>query len=347
MKAAVLLDKKNVRYTEIEEPFVNGDEIKVRVAAVGICGSDIPRYMEGRVHSFPLVLGHEFSGVVVEVGRNCKSVNIGDHVVGVPLLPCELCRDCQKGNFELCRNYKFVGSSTQGALAEYIVLPEKNIVKINKKIPLENAIFFEPSTVALHALRHINYLGGKKVVILGGGTIGLFVLQWTKIFGASKVVVIGRDYDHLQVAKKIGADAVISTLDKNWFNQAIDITNGYGFNYIFEAAGATQTMHIAFFLAANKSNVCFIGTPTKELTFLPSEWELLNRKEFVLTGSWMSYSAPFPGEEWKITNEFLSNNKLKIINEMIYKKYNLIDIEKAFKLFYNKERIKGKVVIII
>lgn len=347
MKAAVLFQKQDIRCVDMEEPCVKHGEVKVRIAAVGICGSDVPRYMEGRVHAFPLVLGHEFSGVVAEAGEGVSSVKPGDHVVGVPLLPCGTCPDCQKGNFALCRHYSFVGSRQQGALAEYVVLPEQNVVKIDAGIPLEQAVYFETSSVALHALRHVDYRGGGYVAVLGGGTIGLLALQWARILGAIKVVVIGRSHEHLAVAKRLGADAVFSSLDQSFIEQALDVTGGHGFDYIFEAAGAVQTMHMAFPLAASKARGCFIGTPVKDLRFSPSEWELMNRREFTLTGSWMSYSAPFPGDEWTLTAHFLASGQLRIDPGMTYMTFPLERVAEAFELFRERDKVKGRVVVVL
>lgn len=347
MKAAVLFSTKDIRYTDIPEPQVGDQDIKIKIAAAGICGSDIPRVLQGRVHSFPLVLGHEFSGIVVAKGEGVPAnINIGDHVVGAPLLPCGKCDDCRKGNFSLCRHYSFVGSRQQGAFAEYLVLPQSNVIKISKDIPLEHAVFFETSAVALHALKHIAYRGGSAVAILGGGTIGLLAMQWAKIFGAASVAVIGRSKEHLTLASKLGADAVFSSLDENYQAQALNFTNNNGFNYIFEAAGSVHTMKMAFSLAANKAKLCFIGTPTEDLIFSPSEWELMNRKEFTLTGSWMSYSSPFPGDEWILTSHYFSKGLLKIDDSMIYKRFPLKDISEAFNLFYERNKVKGRILIL-
>ena len=103
-------------------------------------------------------------------------------------------------------------------------------------------------------------------------------------------------------------------------NQAMAVTDGKGFGYIYETAGVTTTMKYAFELAANKASVCFIGTPTRELNFSVKEWENINRKEFTLTGSWMSYSAPFPGKEWILTAHYFKTGQLKFEDSLIFKK---------------------------
>ena len=111
------------------------------------------------------------------------------------------------------------------------------------------------------------------------------------------------------------------------------LTGGRGFDYVYETAGNTVTMRLAFQLAANKAGVCFIGTPTKELTFTVDEWENINRKEFRLTGSWMSYSAPFPGHEWELVAHYFATGELKFDDSFIYKKIPLSQIASAFEMF--------------
>lgn len=125
--------------------------------------------------------------------------------------------------------------------------------------------------------------------------------------------------ERLEVAKRLGADAVINTTEEGFMDKAMALTDGRGYGYVFETAGAVPTMHMAFELAANKAHVCFIGTPHVDLTFTPKMWENMNRKEFKLTGSWMSYSAPFPGREWELTAHYFATGQLKFDPGFIYK----------------------------
>lgn len=181
MKAAVVVANEDVQYQEIPEPQVKPGYVKIKVRYSGICGSDIPRVLNHGVHFYPIVLGHEFSGDVVEIGEGVTKVKVGDRVSGAPLVPCMKCEDCQKGNYSLCKHYSFIGSREQGSNADYVVVPEQNAVPFDASIPYEQGAMFEPSTVALHGLLQNDYQGGECVAILGGGTIGMFTMQWAKI----------------------------------------------------------------------------------------------------------------------------------------------------------------------
>lgn len=346
MKAAVLYSNEDIRYDDFEAPKLKPGTVKIKIKAAGICGSDVPRVLNNGAHFYPVVLGHEFAGDVVEIGENVKNLKVGDTVSGAPLLPCMKCDDCQKGNYSLCKNYSFIGSREQGSFAEYVVIPESNAVKYDSSISYEQAAMFEPSTVALHGIFCNDYKAGGNVAILGCGTIGIFTLQWAKIFGSKKITAFDIDDGRLALAKKMGADEIINTTKENFLKSAMDQTEGKGYDYVFEAAGHPATMHMAFELAANKANVCFIGTPHVDMTFTQKQWENMNRKEFKLTGSWMSYSAPFPGKEWNLTAHYFATGQLKFDDAFIYKRYPLSDVKKAFENFYNPAQVHGKIMLI-
>lgn len=346
MKAAVLHANKDIRFDEIPTPQVTEGTVLVKVVATGICGSDLPRVHNNGAHNYPIILGHEFSGYVQEIGEGVTTVEKGDHVVGIPLVPCMECVDCKAGNYSLCKHYSFVGSRQNGSMAEYVLLPQTNVMKIDKSIPFETAAFFEPSTVAIHALYQADYKDGGTVAVLGGGNIGLFTLQWVKIFGAKKVVVIDIDHDRLKDSVDLGADAVVALCDEDFKDQLNTLTDGRGFDYVFVSTGSTDAMKLAFDIAGNKAHLCFIGTPTKEMTFTVKEWENMNRKEFYLTGSWMSYSKEFPGKEWEMTDKHFAKGDLKITDSMIFAQYPLKDTMEAFNLFTVPGKVKGKVQII-
>ena len=345
MKAGVVHAREDIRYEEIEKPAAKPGCVVIRVKYTGICGSDIPRVNGDACHFFPNVLGHEFSGTVAEVGEGVTTLKVGDRVAGVPLVPCMKCDDCQKGNYSLCRHYSFIGSREFGSFAEYVAVPEKNAVKFEDAVSFEQGALFEPATVALHGLKRVPYTGGKTVAILGGGTIGMFVMQWAKIFGAKKTIVFDIADERLELGKRLGATDGINTLEPDFMDKAMALTDGKGFDYVYETAGNTITMKMAFALAANKASVCFVGTPTKDLSFSVKEWENINRKEFTLTGSWMSYSAPFPGEEWDLTAHYFRTGDLKYDESFIFKKVPLSNIADAFEMYKTPGIVKGKILI--
>ena len=173
----------------------------------------------------------------------------------------------------------------------------------------------------------------------------MYVMQWAKIFGAKEVVVFDISDERLELGKRLGATAGINTLEEDFMDKAMALTGGKGYDYVYETAGNSITIKMAFQLAANKAQVCCVGTPTKEVTFSVKEWENLNRKEFILTGSWMSYSAPFPGHEWELVAHYFKTGELKFDDSFIFKTIPLSEIASAFEMYKTRGLVKGKILI--
>lgn len=337
MKAGVLFAKNDIRYVNWEEPAVGKGQVKVRVKACGICGSDVPRVLGEEAHFYPIILGHEFSGEICEVGEGVENVSEGDHVIGIPLLPCMECEDCRNGHYALCKNYMFVGSKRSGAFADYVVLPQENVLKIDRSIHFDAAALFEPSTVALHGLQCIDFEAGKKVAILGIGAIGIFAVQWARILGAGEIAAFDVDDDRLRLAGEMGADVVINT------NKEDTLPDGY--DYVIETAGQPETIKSCFRLMKSKGKICCIGTPHRDFEFPWKTWENLNRKEGLVTASWMSYSAPFPGKEWHMTAEHLADGSLKFTENLIHARMPMEQIREAFELYKVPGQVKGRIIL--
>jgi L-iditol 2-dehydrogenase len=340
------MEEGKIVYGDWPEPESAPGKVIVQVKACGICGSDVPRVLGTEAHFYPIVIGHEFSGIVVDVGEGVTNVKRGDYVAGCPLVPCMKCDDCMRGNYSLCKHYSFIGSREQGAFAEYVSIPAQNAIPFDPVVPFDLAAFFEPSTIGLHGVLNSGMRGGGTVAILGGGTIGLFTAIWAKLLGADKVAVFDIENARLELAKKYGADRGFNTGTNSYKEEARDWTKGRGFDYVFETAGVAPTEILAFEEAANKGRVTFIGTPHSPLTWTQAQWENLNRKELEVTGTWMSYSAPFPGREWHMTAEYLGDGRLTEDRSLIFREFPLKEITVAFDLFRNPRDVKGKVLVV-
>lgn len=342
MKAVVLEANEVLKYREIEDPQPGHGTVRIKVAICGICGSDMPRVFDHGARSYPLILGHEFSGVVDKVGEGVVSLSAGDHVVAAPLLPCGVCEDCLNGNYSLCSHYSFIGSRQNGAMAEYVVVPEANVVKIPDSLSMEQAATIEPATVALHAFKTSRFTAGKSVAVIGCGIIGLYAVQWARILGASEVTAIGRGQNGLDAALRVGADRAVSTSGRT--EKEMQGLLGDGFDYVFECSGADATIHLSIATVAKKGTVCLIGTPKQPLSFTVSQWEAINRKECWVTGSWMSYSAPFPGEEWTDSVRCMCSGELCSDPGLVYGVYPMSQAQAAFEAI-RSGAAKGRVLL--
>ncbi|NLI60117.1 MAG: galactitol-1-phosphate 5-dehydrogenase [Clostridiales bacterium] len=344
MKAVVLYGQEDIRIEEVDRPKIGDDEVLVRVRATGVCGSDMPRVLGTGAHYYPIILGHEFSGQVAEIGSKVSNVAVGDKVSGAPLMPCHKCIDCSKGHYSQCKNYSFIGSRTSGSWAEYVKMPAINAVKLPDELGFVEGAFLEPITVALHGLFVMDFKGGTDLAIVGMGTIGLLTLQCAKALGAKNIYAFDIDDEKLDIAKEYGAHACINTGKQGFKDEIWKATNDRGFEQVIETAGVEFTEKLSLEIASNKGNVMFIGTPSKPISLEPREFEYINRKELTVRGSWMSYSAPFPGKEWELAAYYLNREQIKV-DRLIDRKIGMESIASAFNDLKVPGKVKGKILM--
>ncbi len=338
MKALVIEDVKKLVYKDIEIPKVEEDKVLIRVRACGICGSDVPRARDGEVHSFPQVVGHEFAGDIVKLGEKVENYKVGDRVTAAPLVPCGKCENCQKGHPSMCTSYSFIGSREQGAMAEYVAVSSKNLIKLADNVTYEQGACIEPITVALHGVERVNITSGKKAIVYGCGTIGILLMQCLKAKGLEKVYVIDIDDFKLSIAKKLGAYEVINSFKTDvteYFNEHGKV------DYVFETAGVNSIQSQVLNLVDRLGSIVYVGTAHKDVTIEHKTFENILRGELNVTGSWMSYSAPFPGNEWKAAVEYLESGKINV-DKIITHKFKLENGYSAFEsmLSQNENSIK-------
>lgn len=313
MKSVVIHAEGDVRVEESPMPSVEAkDDVLVKVCCSGLCGSDIPRIFSHGAHYYPIILGHEFSGHVMQCGDAVSDLKPGDTVTCVPLLPCFDCPECRREYFSLCKKYDFVGSRRNGGHAQYAVVKRANLFLLPGAMKLEDGAFIEPMTVGLHALQLAGGCAGKNVVVVGAGTIGLLAIQAAIALGANSVTAIDLDEDKLKLAtecgatltfnsRKMRAQEIYHALDAHRFDQLV-----------LETAGVGQTVSLAIEIAGPRAQVALIGTLHDDLTLPQAVFGQILRKELTLLGSWMNYSAPWPGKEWQIAIDLLASKKIRL-----------------------------------
>ena len=341
MKALVIEDNNILSYKNVDIPKIKSDEVLIKVKACGICGSDIPRVKNNGVHFYPIIIGHEFSGEIVQIGTNVKSHFIGERVTAAPLIPCNDCENCYQGNPAMCQHYSFIGSRQNGAMAEYVAVPEKNIIPIADNVTYAQAACIEPITVAIHGIERAGAIdSGKSAIVYGCGTIGILTMQCLKAKGLEKVYVIDIDDYKLELAKKLGAYEVLNSTKVNITDYFAKIGK---VDYVYETAGVNFLQAQVLELAKKGGHIVYIGTAHKDVTIPAKSFELILRGELNVTGSWMSYSAPFPGDEWKAAAEYLQSGKIKV-DEIITHKLPLNNGIKAFDALLDKQNNALKVM---
>ncbi len=349
MKAARLYGKQDLRLEEVEMPKIKkNDEVLIKVKAVGICGSDLSRY--GKLGpKFPelgvLTFGHEFSGEVAEIGSDVKDFEVGDHVTACPALPCFECEYCQKGEYARCMSLEVIGAVSDGAYAEYIVLPKRNVVKIPKSIDFEDAAMIEPASVCVHGMYKLDMKPGDDVVVMGCGPIGLLAIQMAKVFGARKIIAIDIMDEKLEWAKESGAtDVVNSSASKEAAREGVlALTGGRGCDIVIESGGTPITSALVLGLGCKGAKVLYLGIPYGDIQIPREYFEKIGRSELTIYGSWNAISHGFPGTPWTSTVAFMEKGLVNF-KPLITHRYALDDIEKVFKDNFERKTIFGKII---
>ena len=302
MKALNLYAARDIRFEETEKPVITGsDDVIVKVKVAGICGSDAHRYAQLGPYIEGMTWGHEFSGVVDEIGENVKNVKVGDRVTVCPALYCGECESCKKAEFARCDKLKVIGAKDPGGFAEYVKIPSENVLPIPDEVDFETASMVEPCSVAIHGLYKTNLQPGEDIAVIGCGTIGLFAIQWAKIFGAKEIIALDIDDKKLEIAKQLGATKTINSMGVEPCEVLEEITNGRRADVVVESAGSPITSAQAFSLAKKGGRVVFLGIPYGDVMVKRFYFEKIVRNELSVFGSWNAISSPFPGKEWIAT----------------------------------------------
>jgi len=324
MKGMYLVKPGVIVSKDVPLPSLTPNEVLIKVKAVGICGSDIEYFKSGRIGNFvvesPLILGHEVSGEVVDIGRDVTSLRIGDRVALEPGIPCGKCVFCRSGRYNLCPDIRFMGTPPiDGAFREYIAYPETFTYKIPDDLSFEEAALLEPVSVGIHATRRADIQPGDVVAILGAGPIGLVTLQAARIKGAADILVTDLADYRLEIAKALGATNVVNVGKKNPscltdYLKACDV--------VIQTATGLEALAQSFQFVKRGGRIVLVGhLPSSQVPIDPN---LLIVEELNLFGSFR-YVNTFP-IAIKLVSAKLINTKI-----LISKTFSLADLQMAFK----------------
>jgi len=260
MKAAVFFGKHDLRVTETDIPPVKEKQVRVRVKYCGVCGTDYHIY-NGDAGAAevtpPVIIGHEFSGIVDAVGPGVKSVKVGDKVAVDPNDMCGECYFCRNGQAHFCRNFKGYGTTDNGGFAEYVVVPEKQVYKVPDSMPLQTVALAETVSCCVHGIDLCNLKPGQNVLIIGCGPIGALMLQLAKSAGAGRIIVSEIVKEKRELALKYGADVVVDPVNEDL--AAVLKENAENVDCVIECAGTVYTAEQAINLAGKGAVVMLFG----------------------------------------------------------------------------------------
>ncbi|MCR5595691.1 MAG: galactitol-1-phosphate 5-dehydrogenase [Lachnospiraceae bacterium] len=367
MKAWVLKEIGEIEYTDIPKPEPAPGEALIKVCAAGICGSDVPRVYKTGAHKMPLVIGHEFSGIVEAVcsGEENKYGTWTGKRVGIfPLIPCGECGPCKMGRYEMCRHYDYVGSRRDGAFAEYVTVPVKNLIELPENVTYEEAAMLEPMAVAVHAIRRGSGLLKSKedstVGVCGLGTIGMLVTEFLAEAGFCNIYVFGRKDSQRQLFGRIikdhlglKEDELTGYVDTHYCDTGYcdpaefmrnKSTSG-DIGLFFECVGTNETVDYGLRLAAPGAGIVLVGNPASDIKLdRDIYWKIL-RNQLTLTGTWNS-SFYSEDDDWHYVLERLKAHKVSP-KKLISHRFAPEELDKGLMIMRDKSEDYCKVMTVI
>lgn len=337
MKSAVFYGKHDLRVEESPMPEVGSEDVLIEVKACGVCGTDVHIYEGDKGAAAvtpPTILGHEFSGVIKSVGEDVTEYKVGDRVCIDPNYYCGKCEPCRQGIAHYCEDMTGYGTTVNGGFAQFCAVNQKQVYKLGDQTTFEQGAMSEPVACCLHGIDMCEIKPGHQVVVIGGGMIGLLMMQLAKLAGAAKIAMVEPVAEKREVAKQLGADVCIDP-----FNEDVKSTlREAGFNWIqtvIECAGLTSTIEQAIDIADHKAVVMMFGLTKPDDTIALKPFEVF-QKEIVLKAS---YINPYTQ---KRALDLIDSKRLDV-SSMVYKVASLEELEAVLK--DPKLRAKGKFII--
>lgn len=367
MKAYVLHGINDLRYETAPDPILQRGEVLVAVKHVGICGSDLPRIYQTGAHVHPLIPGHEFAGMVVDVGAEADRGWLGKCVGIFPMIPCRNCGPCLEGRYELCRDYGYLGSRRDGGFAELVAVPEENLLLLPESVSLREAAMLEPMAVAVHAMRRglgVESVGKpaeptegravteqkdsikqKTIAVCGLGTIGLFLLMFLKEAGYEHVLALGNKEFQREKAASFGVPGeaycdVRRTDAGQWlFRQ----TKGRGVDVFFECVGRNETFTQAVAGTGPAGRVVLVGNPASDMKLERDVYWKILRNQLVVTGTWNSSFTHEQSDDWHYVLERLEERRIEP-EAMVSHRFPLAFLEEGLHIMRDKTEDYGKIM---
>ncbi len=346
MKAHVLYGVDDLRFEEASMPVPKEDEALVRVMAAGICGSDIPRIYKTGAHRHPLIPGHEFSGVVEQVGSE-KYNRWQKKRVGVfPLIPCHTCESCKKKQYETCKHYGYLGSRQDGGFAEYVAVPIANLIELPEAVTYEEAAMLEPTAVAVHAMRRVSVTRTDCVVVCGLGTIGQLMTMTLQAKGVAELLLVGNKDSQRRFAETINGATFFDIRESGGYDRLIRECGERGVDVFFECVGKNETVNLGIECVAPSGRIMLVGNPVSDMLLEKDVYWQLLRKQLFVTGTWNSSFTGDDDDDWHEVLNLLGMRALQP-KEIISHRFPLEDLEKGLRIMRDKTEDFGKIMAVM
>lgn len=337
MRAYVLHGIGRLQYEEVEPPVLGEETVLVRVRAAGICGSDIPRIYQTGAYSHPLIPGHEFAGDVVRTGPGVDEAWLDKRVGVFPMLPCMECPQCRKKQYEMCQNYNYLGSRTDGGFAEYVRVPVWNLIELPEKVGYEQAAMLEPASVAVHAVRRIQVNEGESVAVYGLGTIGLLIVMLLQGMKLCDVYAIGNKDTQRKLALELGVpeDRYCDMRERKVADWAVAATAGRGMDVSFDCVGKSQVIEETLQCAGAGGRIMLVGNPAADVHLEKKLYWKILRRQLTLRGTWNSSYTHEADDDWHFVLNAIQEGRIHP-ERLITHRYALADLWQGMECMRDK-----------
>ncbi len=314
MKAVIFESPNQAKIIDVPDPVIKENEVLIKVKASGVCGTDVHIYEGDFIGTYPIIPGHEFSGEVIEVGKDVISVKLGDKVAVDPCIFCRKCSFCRENQENFCRDLKAYGVHLNGGFAEMASIKEENIYPIDGLSYIEGA-FVEPVGCCIHGIKQIDINIGDHVLIFGSGPIGLILMQLCKNYGSASVNVVDVFSEKLELAKRLGATNTVVS-DKNLAENLKNISEE-GFHVVIDATGSPSVVQGMFNYVRDKGRLLFFGVCPQKSKIEISPYEIYKR-ELKIFGTFSLLHTAIPAinmiREKKINVEALVSHHFPLVD---------------------------------
>ena len=329
----------NIEVRDIAVPQIPHDDwVLIKVHAAGVCGTDLHIWHDQFPYWPPVVMGHEFSGEIVEVGKKVTAFKPGDRVVSEPhSLACGVCELCRQGKVQICAGKRSPGWGINGAFTDYLVMPAMLAHKIPEGLSYDLAALAEPMAITVHQVAERGRIECQDfVVVTGAGPIGILAAFVAKAMGAARVAITGMstcEYIRFKAAKELGADYIINVEKENAIEKVMELTGGRGADIVIETSGAGPAIAQSVDMVRKCGRISAIGISTKEIVNFPWNKAIYKVIDIVFNMS-SSYTA------WDRALSLMANTD-KDLNRVITHKTSIDEWEKTFKELEDEKGIKA------
>ncbi|MFD1714288.1 NAD(P)-dependent alcohol dehydrogenase [Amnibacterium flavum] len=329
MRASVLIEKGVVRLEDVPTPPLDADQVLIQIAAVGVCGSDVHYFHEGRIGDFiveePMILGHEASGTIVAVGSGVSPDRVGERVSIEPQRACRVCEQCKRGAYNLCPFMEFYATPPiDGAFAQYAVIQSDYAYAIPDSMSLDAAALCEPLSVGIWSNQKAGTRPGSRVLISGAGPIGIVILQVALAFGASEVIISDIAANRLEVATRFGATRVIDPRAEDIASLELDV------DVFIDASGAQPAVRAGILALKPGGRAVLVGMGADEY---PLPVSRIQARELEVTGVFRYANT------WPLAIELVASGKVDL-DALVTARFGLDDVEEALAAATDPQALK-------